>query len=207
MKRDLSYHMHTLNQIGAAALCSKKTLLAAGFFFLTGISTGIFMELTLVSEEKSMLTDYLHQYLFSGSNAMEYPNPFWASLSGNLLLLLILFLAGLSAIGFPLALAALAYKGLALGYCTGLIAESLKGKGLAIILTTLLPQNLILIPVFILAASAAVNYGLYSLCRSRRQSKKNLRDISGSYLPSMIVFALAIALACGLEAALHPLVF
>lgn len=207
MKRDSNYYMHTLNQVGAAALCSKKTLLAAGFFFLTGVSTGIFMELTLVSEEKTLLTDYLQQYLFSDGSSVEYPNPFWASLSGNLLLLLILFLAGLSAFGFPVALAALAYKGLALGYCTGLIAESLKGKGLVIILTALLPQNLILIPVFILAASAAVNYGLYSLSRSRRQSKKNLMDISGSYLPAMIFFALAIGLACGLEAALHPLVY
>lgn len=207
MKKDWNYYTHTLKQAGAIALCSKKTLLAAGFFFLTGVFTGVFMELTLVSEEKSSMAGYLQQYLFPGSGSMEYPNPFWSSLSSNLLLLLILFLAGLSAFGFPAALIALAYKGLALGYCTGLIAETLKSKGLAVILTTLLPQNLILIPVFVLAASAAVNYGISSIGRSGRQSKKNPRDISGSYVPAMLFFALAVGLACGLEAFLYPLVF
>lgn len=207
MKRDWKHYTHTLEQVGAAALCSKKTLLAAGFFFLTGVSAGVFMELTLAAEEKSALTGYLQQYLFSGSGTIKYPNPFFSSLSANLLLLLILFLAGLSAFGFPVALAALTYKGLALGYCTGLIAESLKSKGVLVILTTLLPQNFILIPVFILAASSAVNYGLYALSRgSRRQSKKNLGDISGSYPAAMVAFAAAVLLACGLEAILYPAV-
>lgn len=204
MKKGFNNYTYTLEQAGAIALGSKKTLLVSIFFFLTGIFTGIFMELTLAVEEKTSMTGYLQQYLFAGSGDVEYPNPFFSSLMSNLLLLLICFLAGLSAFGFPAALAAFAYKGLALGYCTGLIAESLKARGLTVILTSLLPQNLILIPTFGLACCAAVNFGLCALSRSRRQSKKNLKDISGSYILLMLLCAAAVGLACGLEAILYP---
>lgn len=197
-----------LDQAVSAAAGNKRTLLLSTFFFLTGISTGAFLELTMSPEEKSNLAVYLQQYILTDSGSMDYPNPFFSSLSTNLLLLLIIFLAGLSALGFPAALAALAYKGTALGFCTGLIAETLKNKGVLIILTSLLPQNLLLIPAFILAAAAAINYGLFSLSRRRNRtaSKKSLKDASGSYITAMILFAFAIGLACALEALLAPAV-
>lgn len=208
MKKFPRNQMYTLNQAASAAAGNRKTLFLSMFFFLTGISTGIFLELTMSPEEKSNLALYLQQYVLTDSASMDYPNPFFSSLSTNLLLLLIIFLAGLSALGFPAALAALAYKGTALGFCTGLMAETLKNKGLFVILTSLLPQNLILIPTFTLAAAAAVNYGLFSLSqhRSRTAAKKSLKEASGSYITAMVLFAAAIGLACGLEAVLAPAV-
>ena len=135
-----------LSQSISLAAGSRKTLLLSVFFFLTGISTGIFLELTMGAGEKSNIAGYLQQYLYMDQGAMEYPNPFFSSLSNNLFLLLIIFLSGLSALGFPVALAALTYKGMALGFCTGLIAETLKDQGLLVILTSLVPQNLFLLP-------------------------------------------------------------
>lgn len=208
MKKAMNSYLYPLIQAGSLAVCSKKTLLVSAFFFLTGISTGIFMELTLAPAEKSSLIDYLQQYLTMDQSSVKYPNPFLFSLMDNLLLLLIIVLAGLSVFGFPAALAALACKGLALGYCTGLIAESMQGRGFMVIVTSLLPQNLILIPVFVLASSAATNYGLYGLNQKHRASKKNLkvRNVSGSYLFLMFAMAVAVGFACGLEAILSPVV-
>ncbi len=205
MKRIRNNRMHTLNQAVSLAAGSKKTLLLSLFFFLTGISTGIFLELTMQAGEKSSIAGYLQQYLFMDTSSIEYPNPFFSSLSSNLLLLLIIFLSGLSALGFPAALAALTYKGMALGFCTGLIAETLKNKGLFVILTSLVPQNLLLLPAFILAVCAAVNYALLSL-RRNRAAKRNLKETSGSYLFLTLLLAAVIALACGLEAILYPVV-
>lgn len=194
-----------LSQSISLAAGSRKTLLLSVFFFLTGISTGIFLELTMGAGEKSNIAGYLQQYLYMDQGAMEYPNPFFSSLSNNLFLLLIIFLSGLSALGFPVALAALTYKGMALGFCTGLIAETLKDQGLLVILTSLVPQNLFLLPAFILASTAAVNYALLSLAK-KRAAKRNLREFSGSYLCVTLLLAAVIALGCGLEAILYPVV-
>ena len=206
MKKIHTNQLHTLNQAGAIAVASKKSILFSVFFFLTGISTGIFLELTMAVDEKNNLATYLQQYLYTDGSTMDYPNPFFSSLSNNLVLLLIIFLAGLSVLGFPVALAALTYKGMALGFCTGLIIETLKNKGTLIILTSLVPQNLILIPSFAFASAAAVNYGLHSLGSKRRAGKKNLKEFSGSYIVLFILLALAVGLACILEAILHPIV-
>ncbi|MBC6681260.1 stage II sporulation protein M [Zhenpiania hominis] len=205
MKRFQRNQMHMLSQSISLAAGSGKTLLLSVFFFLTGISTGIFLELTMGAGEKSNIAGYLQQYLYMDQGAMEYPNPFFSSLSNNLFLLLIIFLSGLSALGFPVALAALTYKGMALGFCTGLIAETLKDQGLLVILTSLVPQNLFLLPAFILASAAAVNYALLSLAK-KRAAKRNLREFSGSYLCVTLLLAAVIALGCGLEAILYPVV-
>lgn len=206
MKRIPGNKLYNLNQAAAAALSSKKALMAAVFFFLTGISTGLFLELTMASADKAGLAGYLTQYLYTDSGSMEYPNPFFSSLVSNLLLLAIIFLAGLSAVGFPVAFAALIYKGMALGFCTGLIFETLENNGLFVVLTSLVPQNLILIPSFILAAAAAANYGLRAFQSYRRPSKKNPKDASGPYILLILLLCLSIGLACGLEAILYPVV-
>lgn len=206
MKKFRSNQMQMLNQTIAIAAGSKKILLLSVFFFLTGISTGIFLELTMIEEEKIGIAGYLQDYLYMNTRSMEYPNPFLSSLSSNLLLLVILFLAGLSVLGFPVALAVLTYKGMALGFCTGLIAETLKDKGIFVILTSLIPQNLILIPAFILAAAAAVNYGLLSLQKKHTAAKRNPKTLSSSYLRASLLLAGVIVIACALEAILYPVV-
>lgn len=206
MRKFSNQPLMIFSQIGSMALYSKKTLCLSAFFFFTGISTGIFLELTMGTADKGSLSGYLQQYLFMDTGAVEYPNPFLSSLTSNLLLLLIMFLGGLSVFGFPAALAALAYKGTALGFCTGLIAETLKNKGILVILTSLLPQNLLLIPAFILGSAAALNYSFLSMGKRRMAAKRNLRELSGSYVLTMVVFAVIMALACGLEAILYPVV-
>lgn len=206
MKKFSNQPLATLNRAGSMALYSKKTLSLSIFFFFTGISTGIFLELTMGAADKSSLSGYLQQYLLMDTSAVEYPNPFFSSLTSNLLLLLIMFLGGLSVFGFPAALLALSYKGMALGFCTGLIAETLKNKGIFMILTSLLPQNLLLIPAFVLGCSAALNYSFLSMGKRRTTAKRNLREFSSSYLLAMMLFSITILLACGLEAILYPIV-
>lgn len=195
-----------LNQAASAAAGNRKALLFSAFFFFTGISTGIFLELTMLPEEKNQLAAYLQQYICMESGSMEYPNPFFSSLTANLLLLLIIFLSGLSVFGFPAALAAVAYKGTALGFCTGLMSETLRNKGILVILTSLVPQNLLLIPAFLLAASAAVNYGLVSLSSRHLAGKSSLREASQSYICAMLLLALLILVSCSVEAVLYPVV-
>lgn len=206
MKRIQTNQIHTLNQVKTAAFGSKITILVSIFFFLTGISTGIFLELTMALDEKNNLAGYLQQYIYMDSSSTDYPNPFLSSLTENLFLLLIIFLSGLSVLGFPAALAAITYKGMALGFCTGLLMETLEDKGSIVILTSLVPQNLVLIPVFVLAAASAANYGLYALRSRKMPSKKNLKEVSGSYILLTLLLALGIAVACGIEAILYPVV-
>ncbi|MEG0830349.1 MAG: stage II sporulation protein M [Anaerovoracaceae bacterium] len=195
-----------VEQACTLALGSQKTILTSLFIFLTGISTGVFLQLTMTSDENANLAGYLKEYLYSNGVKIDFPNPFFSSVGTNLFLLLIISLCGLSALGFPLALLTLLYKGMSLGFSVSLIMETMSQDGIPLIFTSLVPQNLVLIPVFILATSTAVNFAFEFFHSRSGPLKKNLPGRSSSYLLTEVCFAIAIIIGCGIEAILYPFV-
>lgn len=161
--------------------------------------------------DKLQMADFLANYLFQGADsALTYPTPFFTSAAGNLFLLLLIFLSGLSAIGFPAAYVVLLYKGAALGFAAGILIENFAFQGALSLALTMFPQNIILIPAFIVATTAAQQYGLEAvsvLRRGKRQKmKSNLRGNGRRYLITNAVLAGVIVLGCTIEGLLALIV-
>ena len=193
---------------------SNSTFALSIFFFLAGISAGVFLVLIMDPSEKGTVSSYLMQY-FTAADTFEYPNPFFSSMSSNLLLLIIITLAGLSIFGFPIALLAIMYKGMALGFSASLLIDSMALKGAFTVLITMVPQNMIIIPAFIVAVTAAENYGLLKIktigggSRSsvrNNTSKKNTTNMLSSFLFLNLLLTATITVGCIIEALLFPIV-
>ncbi len=116
-----------------------------------------------------------------------------------------MFLSGITAIGFPAALATLVYKGMALGFSATLLIESMSFKGVAIVFTSMIPQNLIIIPAIVLAGVAALNVAFHTISNRRFGIKKSLAESSGSYVFINLVLAAAILGGCLIESFISPL--
>lgn len=199
MKRNMSRASELIMSSGAS-------FAAALFFFLLGISAGIFTELMMTSVEKEGMISYLDQYfLLSSPNDLAFSEIFMKSAGNNLGLLVIMILSGITAIGFPVALAALIYKGMALGFSAALLIDSMSFKGVAIVFTSMLPQNLIIIPAIIIAGVAALNLAFHTISNRRFGIKKSLAESSGSYLFINVVLAAVILVGCFIESFLSPL--
>lgn len=199
MKRNMSRASELIMSSGAS-------FAAALFFFLLGISAGIFTELMMTSAEKEGMISYLDQYfLLSNPSDLAFSEIFMKSAGNNLGLLLIMLLSGITAIGFPVALAALIYKGMALGFSAALLIDSMSFKGVAIIFTSMVPQNLIIIPAIIIAGVAALNLAFHTISNRRFGIKKSLAESSGSYLFINAVLAAVILAGCFIESFLSPL--
>lgn len=183
-----------------------KTIIFSAFVFLVGISSGVFLEIFMNPQDKLQMANFLANYLFeTGELSMSYPAPFLSSAAGNLFLLLLIFIAGLSAVGFPAAYAVLLYKGAALGFAAGIVIDSFAFKGAASLCLTMLPQNILIIPVFILAAASAQCYGIESLRvmrKGQRQTKSALRRSGRRYFFTNLIFAGIIMVGCAIEALL-----
>ncbi|MDD2217794.1 MAG: stage II sporulation protein M [Eubacteriales bacterium] len=181
-----------------------KTIIFSAFIFLVGISSGVFLEIFMNPQDKLQMANFLSNYLFqTGEFSISYPAPFLSSAAGNLLLLLLIFMFGLSAIGFPAAYAVLLYKGAALGFTASIIIDSFALKGAASLCLTILPQNIIIIPVFILAAASAQQYGIDSILALRNKRGKinsGLRRTGRRYLITNLIFAAVIFFGCAIEA-------
>lgn len=199
MKRNVS-------RASELVLSSGASFAAALFFFLLGISAGVFTELMMTSAEKEGIISYLDQYfLLNNPNDLAFSEIFMKSAGNNLGLLLIMLLAGISAFGFPVALAALIYKGMALGFSAALLIDSMSFKGVAIVFTSMIPQNLIIIPAIVIAGVAALNVAFHTISNRRFGIKKSLAECSGSYLFINAVLAAVILVGCFIESFLSPL--
>lgn len=195
-----------INRASELIMSSRASFAAALFFFLLGISAGIFTELMMPTAEKEGMIAYLDQYfLLSNPNELAFSEIFMKSASNNLGLLLVMLLSGLTAFGFPVVLAALIYKGMALGFSAALLIDSMSFKGVAIVFTSMIPQNLVIIPAIIIAGVAALNIAFHTISNRRFGIKKSLAESSGSYLFVNVVLAIAILAGCVIESFLSPL--
>lgn len=195
-----------MNRASELIMSSGASFAAALFFFLLGISAGIFTELMMSSAEKEAMISYLDQYfLLSNLSDLAFSEIFMKSAGNNLGLLFIMLLSGLTAIGFPVALAALIYKGMALGFSAALLIDSMSFKGVAIVLISMIPQNLLIIPAIILAGVAALNVAFYTISNRKFGIKKSIAESSGSYLFINVILAAAILVGCFIESFLSPL--
>jgi stage II sporulation protein M len=200
MKRNLSKGVYNL------MMASGTSFATTLFFFFFGISAGVFTELMMESGEKENIRSYLDKYfLLSDLDNVTFQDIFFTSAGNNLGFLIIIILSGLTAIGFPVVLATLIYKGMALGFSAALLIDSMSHKGVALVLTSMLPQNLIFIPVLILGGVVALNLAFYTFSNRRSGIKKSLRESSGPYFTINLILAIAIIVGCFVESAISPL--
>ncbi len=188
-----------------------KAIIFSAFVFLAGISSGVFLEISMNPADKLQMADFLGNYLFQDADpTFAYPAPFLSSAAGNLFLLLLIFLSGLSAIGFPAAYIVLLYKGASLGFAAGVLIESFAFKGALSLALTMFPQNIVIIPAFVVAAAAACQYGFEAFSAMhkghRKRMKNAFRQSGKRYLITNAVLAGVILLGCAIEGLLALIV-
>lgn len=177
--------------------------LTAFFFLVCGISAGAFTELSLPSESRAQIGAYLMEQLFSESPEPSPTAVLLQSAGNNLGLLFLIFLSGIVPLGFCAAYAVIAYKGAALGFCAALLLELLQLRGVLILLFTVLPPNLLILPALFLSVAAVINT---SAAKRSRHRKKSLSSEAGSYCACFFLPFLLISAAIVIEGLICPAV-
>lgn len=197
---------YAANKITDLFASSGASFVAALFFFVLGISAGVFTELMMENSQKETIIMYLDKYfLLNDLKSVTFSDTFFSSTANNIGLLVIIFFSGLTVIGFPVALAALIYKGMALGFSSALLIDSMSYKGIVLVFTSMIPQNLLLVPAVFIAVVAALNMA-FTLFSSRRFGiKKSLAESSGPYLLLNGILLAVILVGCFIESFISPI--
>ncbi|MEN1969089.1 stage II sporulation protein M [Lentibacillus sp. N15] len=171
--------------------------------FLTGIVFGAIIVNSMNFVQKQDLFFYLERFFGNimdkeqvGSMAILKESFFY-----HTKYLLLLFILGLSVIGLPIVWILLFLKGLVVGFSVGFIVNQLGLKGLALATLAIAPQNLLIIPIYIVAGSISMIFSLTLINKlfSSRLSQSILPPF-GKYVT---IFALLLGLcviAAGMEA-------
>lgn len=131
--------------------------------FLTGIIFGAIIVNSMTFIQKEALFFHVDRFFSLVSNDSESivsKDIFKSSFLFHLKYISLFFLLGLTIIGLPVLWILLFIKGLVIGFSVGFIVNQLGMKGLLIATLSIAPQNIITIPVYIIASSLAMIFSL-----------------------------------------------
>lgn len=167
--------------------------------FLTGIIFGAIIVNSMNFVQKQDLFFYLERFFgdISEEEQVSSHEVLKSSFLYHVKYLFMLFVLGLSVIGLPLVWVLLFLKGLVVGFSVGFMVNQLGANGLFLASLSVAPQNLLVIPIYIIAGSLSMIFSMILLRKlfSRRVSQPVLQPF-GKYaavFASLMVFSLTAA--------------
>lgn len=122
----------------------------------------------------------------------------------NLKTLFYIWFLGLTVIGIPLTLVIIFSRGFILGFTTGFLVQQKSFQGVLVILMTILPQNLLFIPVVLIAAVSSISFSLFVVRGKFAGKTINLSKRLIGYTFSFLVLGLFAVLSALIQGYVSP---
>lgn len=181
-----------------------------GFTFITiifilGICFGAIAVKTVDYELRQDVFFYFNGFL-EGFNEIEYEHKSLLadSIKFNLLNIFVIWSFGLSMILMPLIIVLVFFKGFLLGFTVGFLVSEFSFKGILMALALVFPQNLIIIPVYIVSSVMAIYLSIKIYKYYRGKGTIKLEEVA-IYTIEMAILTLFLLLASLIETYLSPL--
>ena len=138
---------------------NKKEYVIVCILFVIGIFLGVFFINNVGQEPKTLITEYLNQFIekLKTTEDLNLVDLLKTSIGQNIILAVSLWFFGTTIIGIPVVFGIVAYRGFCLGYtiaaCISIMGIS---KGIIFVLILLLLQNLLVIPAILALAVSGI---------------------------------------------------
>jgi stage II sporulation protein M len=175
--------------------------------FLIGVIFGAVIVNSLSFAQKEDLFYYLNEFFGQLNNGKiaEESDLFRQSFFHNSKFIGLMWILGISIIGLPVILILLFMKGMVVGFTVGFLVNQMGWAGFFLAFVSILPQNFIIIPVFIVTASVTV---MFSLKMIQRQFLKKYGQpflpLIKNYVGTFLISLICIGIAAAIEAYLSP---
>ena len=172
--------------------------------FLTGILVGDYKALGLTSGVKSHLLTLIDDYLKGGVNVgLDKQAILLNSFLNQGKSIIAVWFLGLTIIGMPIILGVVFLKGFSLGFTISFLVKEKAGSGVLISILSILPQNLIFIPLLIIWSVVGINFTFY-IAKGRSGSRTPLSKGLISYTLLMLISLVIVLIGSLIEAYLSP---
>jgi stage II sporulation protein M len=175
--------------------------------FLMGVIFGAIVVNSMSFTQKQDLFYYLSQFFGEVSDGKVAPTNdlFIQSFLHNSKFIALIWILGISIIGLPVILILLFLKGMVVGFTVGFLVSQLSWKGFMLALVSILPQNIIIIPVFIIMAALSVSFSMIMIRKQfMKKYSQPIMPVFRRYIFTLIVAVIFITGASGIEAYLSP---
>lgn len=139
-----------INKLNTTFRDKKAYFFIVLIMFCLGISFGLCTVKYMSESDKSDLSSYFITFTNSiGNDPINYGTLLVEVIKKNLIIIIPIFLLGLTFFGSPFILILDLFKGFTLGYTFSFMVSAFQGKGIGLAIAAILPQNIIYIPCFI----------------------------------------------------------
>ncbi len=127
-----------------------------------GVVFGAILVNSLNVTQKEDLFYFINEFFsqVKQDQMVEAKEIFFHSLSYNVKYTGLMWIMGLTMIGLPLILILLFLKGMIVGFTIGFFVQQMGWKGFFLSVASIVPQNIIILPVFIVVAVVSVSFSL-----------------------------------------------
>src|SRR5690606_186698 len=131
--------------------------------FLVGIVFGAVVVNSMSFIQKQDLLFYLQQFFghVQEGTLIRGFDLFQSSLFYHIKYISFIFILGLSIIGIPIIWIFIFMKGVVIGFSVGFLVNQIEWQGFFVAITSIAPQNLFIIPAYIIAGSFAMIFSLH----------------------------------------------
>ncbi|MFW6311971.1 MAG: stage II sporulation protein M [Nanoarchaeota archaeon] len=175
--------------------------------FVFGIGFGAIGVKTVEYSNKQELFNFFNNFM-QGINEINYNQGTMVSESirFNLINILVIWLFGMSVILMPLIPVLLFFKGFVLSFSVGFLISEYSLKGVLYSLVTIFPQNLLIIPAFIIAGILAIHFCVRIINFYRKRERLSIQDFF-AYTISMFLLAIMLFMGSLIETYISPYLF
>ena len=174
---------------------NKKEYVIVSILFVIGIFLGVFFINNIGQEPKTLITEYLNQFIekLKTTENLNLVELLKTSIGQNIILAISFWFFGTTIIGIPVVFGIVAYRGFCLGYtiaaCISIMGIS---KGIIFVLILLLLQNLLVIPSILALAVSGIK--LYkSIMKDKTKENVKLEMLRHTVFSLIILIVLIIS--------------
>jgi stage II sporulation protein M len=173
--------------------------------FIVGVVFGAIVVNALADGQKADLFNYLRGFfaLVNDNNLADARYVTWHSVGTNLKMLGLIWVLGVSIIGLPLIVVLIFLKGFTIGFTVGFLVDNFASKGLMFAILAVLPQNLLIVPVLVIAGVAGIAFSLM-LVRSRFTQDMPLYPRFLAYTFLMLILCVCLVVASFIAGYVSP---
>lgn len=175
--------------------------------FLMGVIFGAIVVNSLSISQKEDLFQYLSQFFLQlkEGKITESNDLFFQSFFHNTKFLWLMWILGISVIGLPIILVLLFIKGLVVGFTVGFLVNQMKWNGFLLSFVAVLPQNLIIIPIFIMGCVLSISFSIKMIQRQlMKQMTQPFSVLFGRYTFIFLMVTVFLGVAASIEAFISP---
>lgn len=148
-----------------------------------GVASGSIFVTVLNDSDKTMVSDYLNNFFNNlNSNNLNYSGTLINTLIFTLGLAILIWLLGISVIGFILILLFLFIKAFALGFSVGSIIINFNFKGVLIALGYVVPHHIINLMIYLLISSYALVLSYRLISSFTKKKNFDFKGVFNRYL-------------------------